>query len=150
MLLLLMVMGGCAGSTAGGVKSVRIMLVLKYVYVEMVKLLHPNLVRDVKMHDTVVERSVLSSILSFLFLYLTVLVVSILLVSFEAPDILTAISSVVTSLGNVGPGLGTVGPTENFAHLGDFTKWVLSINMVLGRLEILTLLVLFLPQTWLK
>lgn len=147
LLLLLMVMGGCAGSTAGGAKAVRIMLVLKYMYVEMLKLLHPNLVRDVKMQEKVVDRSVLSSILGFLFIYITVMVFSILLVSFQT-DFTTAIGSVVACLSNIGPGIGSVGPTENYAHLGDFTKWVLSLNMVLGRLEILTLLILFLPQSW--
>ncbi|MDT8445365.1 MAG: TrkH family potassium uptake protein [bacterium] len=149
LLLLLMVMGGCAGSTSGGVKSVRIMLVLKYMYVEMLKLLHPHLVRDVKMQDQVVERSVLSSILGFLFIYISVMVFSILLVSFQT-DFITAISAVIACLSNIGPGLGSVGPTDNFAHLGDFTKWVLSLNMVLGRLEIITLLILFLPQSWSK
>jgi len=149
-LLLLMIMGGCAGSTAGGVKSVRLMLVLKYIYVEMLKMLHPHLVRDVKMQDTVVERSVLGSILSFLFIYITVMVFSILLVSLQTPDMITSISAVIACLSNIGPGLGMVGPTDNYAQLHDFTKWVLSLNMVLGRLEILTLLVLFLPQSWTK
>jgi len=150
LLLLLMVMGGCAGSTAGGVKSVRLMLVLKYMYVELLKMLHPHLVRDVKMQDTVVERSVLNSILSFMFIYITVMVFSILLVSLQTPDLVTSISAVISCLSNIGPGLGLVGPTDNYAHLADFTKWVLSLNMVLGRLEILTLLVLFLPQSWTK
>ena len=145
-----MLVGGCAGSTSGGIKSVRIMLVFKYIYVEMLKLLHPNLVRMVKMRHTVVDRPVLANILSFIFVYTTVMIVSILLVSLETPGMMTSIGSVVASLGNIGPGFGSVGPTSNYAHLGIFSKWVLSLDMVMGRLEILTILILFLPQTWKK
>jgi trk system potassium uptake protein TrkH len=147
-LLFVMIIGGCAGSTAGGIKSVRIMLVLKYMYVEMLKLIHPNLIRTVKLRHSVIERNVQSSILGFIYIYLAVLCVSILLVSLEINDMVTSIASVTASLGNIGPGFGTVGPTENYAHLGHFTKWILSLDMVMGRLEILTILVLFLPKTW--
>ena len=147
-LMFLMVMGGCAGSTAGGIKAVRFMLVIKYMYVEMLKLIHPNLIRTVKMKDAVVDRGVLANILSFIFVYTAVMIFSILLVSIDTNDMVTALGSVVASLSNIGPGFGTVGPTDNYAHLGDFTKWVLSLDMVMGRLEILTILILFLPQTW--
>jgi trk/ktr system potassium uptake protein len=149
-LLFLMVMGGCAGSTAGGIKSVRFMLVLKYMYVETLKLIHPNLIRTVKIQDSVVERNILANILGFIFVYTAIMILSILLVSIDTNDMMTALGSVVASLSNIGPGFGTVGPTENYAHLGSFTKWILSLDMVMGRLEILTILVLFLPQTWRK
>jgi len=149
-LLFIMIMGGCAGSTAGGIKSVRLMLVLKYMHSELLKMLHPNLIRTVKIGDAVVERSVLSNILGFIFIYTAVMGVSILLVSFEIDDMTTAIGSVVASLSNIGPGFGTVGPTENYGHLGSFTKWILSLDMVMGRLEVLTILILFLPGTWRK
>ncbi len=149
-LMFIMLMGGCAGSTAGGIKSVRLMLVLKYMYTEVLKLLHPNLIRTVKMRHAVVDRYVLANILGFIFIYTGVMVVSILLVSFEVKDMVTAIGSVIASLSNIGPGFGTVGPTENYAHLGNFTKWILSLDMVMGRLEILTILILFLPGTWRK
>ncbi len=149
-LLFLMLVGGCAGSTSGGIKSIRIMLVLKYTYGEILKLLHPNLVMTVKIRHSTVERTVLANILGFIFVYTTVMIISILLVAFETPDMTTAIGSVVASLSNIGPGFGTVGPTSNYAHLGTFTKWVLSLDMVMGRLEILTILILFLPQTWKK
>ena len=147
-LLFLMITGGCAGSTAGGIKSIRFMLVLKYTYVEMLKLLHPNLIRSVKMRDTVIDRDILASVLSFIFAYAAVLFLSLLLVSIETNDTVTALGSVIACLSNIGPGLGTVGPTDNYAHLGQFTKWVLSLDMVMGRLEILTVLILFLPKTW--
>ncbi len=149
-LLFLMVLGGCAGSTAGGIKNVRLMLVFKYMYVEMLKLIHPNLIRTVKIRDSVVERNVLSSILGFIFVYVGVMVISTLLVSIQTNDMVTALGSVVASLSNIGPGFGTVGPTDNYFHLGSFTKWILSLDMVMGRLEIMTILILFLPQTWKK
>lgn len=149
-LMFIMIMGGCAGSTAGGVKAVRLMLVLKYMHSEILKLLHPNLIRTVKIRNTVIDRHVLAGILGFIFIYMTVMAVSILLVSLETGDMTTAIGSVIASLSNIGPGFGTVGPTENYAHLGSFSKWVLSLDMVMGRLEILTILILFFPGTWRK
>ncbi|MCP4757555.1 MAG: TrkH family potassium uptake protein [Proteobacteria bacterium] len=149
-LLVAMLMGGCAGSTAGGIKSVRFMLMFKYMYTETLKLLHPNLIRTVKLRNSVVDRQVLASILGFILIYASVMVISILLVSLETDDMVTSIGSVIASLSNIGPGFGSVGPTENFAHLGQFTKWILSMDMVMGRLEILTILVLFLPKTWKK
>ncbi|MDH5560436.1 MAG: TrkH family potassium uptake protein, partial [Deltaproteobacteria bacterium] len=149
-LLFAMLLGGCAGSTSGGIKNVRILLVLKYMYSELIKLLHPSLVRSVKLGTSVVDKNVLSNILGFIFIYTFVTVISILLVSLETEDMVTAIGSVIASLGNIGPGFGSVGPTENYAHLGDFTKWILSLDMVMGRLEIFTILILFLPQTWKK
>ena len=126
------------------------MLVLKYMYTEALKLLHPNLIRTVKMRNSVLDRNVLANILGFIFIYTAVMVVSILLVSLEINDMVTAIGSVVASLSNIGPGFGSVGPTENYAHLGIFTKWILSLDMVMGRLEILTILILFFPKTWQK
>ncbi len=149
-LMFLMIVGGCAGSTAGGIKAVRLMLVIKYMYVEMLKLIHPNLIRAVKMKDTVIERGILANILSFIFVYTAVMIISILLVSIETNDMVTALGSVIACLGNIGPGFGSVGPTDNYAQLGDFTKWILSLDMVMGRLEILTILILFLPKTWKK
>lgn len=149
-LILLMIMGGCAGSTAGGIKSVRILLVLKYMYLEIVKLLHPAMIRTVKLGKNVVHREVLNSILGFIFIYTSIMAFSILAVSLETSDVTTAFSAVIACLSNIGPGLGEVGPTDNFAALGDFTKWVLSLNMVMGRLELLTIVILFFPQTWRK
>lgn len=149
-LLSLMVMGGCAGSTSGGIKSVRLLLVIKYMYTEMLKLIHPNLIQSVKIQGAVVDRNVLASILSLIFVYVAVMMFSILAVSIETNDMVSSIGSVVACLSNIGPGFGEVGPTDNYAHLGNFTKWVLSLDMVMGRLEIMTVLILFLPKTWKK
>ena len=97
------------------------------------------------MRNAVIDRYVLANILGFIFMFTAVMGVSILLVSLEVEDMVTAIGSVIASLSNIGPGFGSVGPTENYAHLGNFTKWVLSLDMVMGRLEIFTILILFLP-----
>ena len=149
-LMFLMLIGGCAGSTAGGIKTVRVLLVFKYMYAEMLKLLHPTLIRSVKLRTETVERNVLASILGFIFIYIGVMSVSILLISLETQDFVTAVGSVIASLSNIGPGFGTVGPASNYAHLGPFTKWILSLDMVMGRLEIVTILILFLPHAWIK
>ena len=148
LLLYLMLVGGCAGSTSGGIKLVRIFLVFKYMYIELLKLIHPNLIKSITINNISVESKVIAGILGFIFIYIFVLITSILLVSIEADNMMTAIGSVVACLSNIGPGFGTVGPTENFAHLGRLTKWVLSLDMVMGRLEILTVMILFIPGTW--
>ncbi|MGK0289064.1 MAG: trk system potassium uptake protein TrkH [bacterium] len=149
-LMFLMIMGGCAGSTGGGVKVVRILLIFKYMYIELLKLVHPNLVRNIKIRKESVEKDVIASALGFIFIYTSVLMISILLVTLETDNMLTAIGGVISSLSNVGPGFGTIGPTENFAHLGTLTKWVFAIDMLMGRLELLTVIILFFPQSWRK
>jgi trk system potassium uptake protein len=149
-LLILMLIGGCAGSTSGGIKAVRILLVLKYMYVNLLKSLQPLLVRNVRLRKTYVDQTVLSGILSFIFMYISVMSLSILLVALDTDDFITAVGSVVACLSNIGPGLGSVGPASNYAHLGSFTKWILIMDMITGRLEVLTVLVLFFPRTWQK
>lgn len=102
------------------------------------------------MRNFVLDRIVLANIPGFIFVYAAAMVMSILLVSFEINDKVTAISSVIAGLSNVGPGFGTVGLTENYAHVGIITKMILSLDMVMGRLEILAILTLFHPKTWQK
>lgn len=148
MLLLLMVVGGCAGSTSGGVKALRVFLIFKYSYVTLLRLIHPNLVRQVKLHSTTVSMQVLTGIIVYAFLYAHILILSTALVLIETADLTTALSSVIASLSNVGPALAGVGPTETYANLGALSKWVLAADMLVGRLEILTLVVLFLPNFW--
>lgn len=149
-LMFLMLIGGCAGSTSGGIKVVRILLVFKYMYIELLKILHPSLFKSIKINKTSVETQTVAGILGFLFIYITILMSSILLISIVENDMMTIISSVMTCLSNVGPGFSQVGPTDNFAHLNSFTKWVLSLDMLMGRLELLTIIILFLPHTWRK
>jgi len=150
MLLFLMFVGGCAGSTGGGIKNLRIMLLLRHVRNELKRLLHPSAVFHVRMGGQVVERDVLGSVTGFFILYISIFAVAALVMSALGVDVLTAIASVAATIGNIGPGLGTVGPAENYAHIPLMGKWVLSFCMLLGRLEVYTVMILFLPETWRK
>ncbi|MDO9210712.1 MAG: potassium transporter TrkG, partial [Deltaproteobacteria bacterium] len=145
-----MFIGGCAGSTGGAIKCVRIYILLKQGFQELRKLIHPRAVLPVKLGGKVISPDTLSGIWGLFFLYLLIFSMASLALSMLGSDILTSISAVATTLGNVGPGLGTVGPTENFAHLSVAAKWILTFCMLLGRLEIYTLLVLLIPEFWKK
>ncbi len=147
-ILLLIVMGASAGSTAGGLKCMRVLVFLKLLYHEVFFLVHPRAVRPVKYNGGVLPAGVVDGCVSFAVLYSLVWAASTLALAATGVDIATAASGVVTCLSNVGPGFGSVGPAENFAHLGAIAKWVLSADMVLGRLELFTLLVLCFPEFW--
>ncbi len=149
-LLLIMFMGGCAGSTAGGIKCLRIFLLFKQGYRELYRLIHPRAVVHVKFNNTKVSSEVMDSIWGFFFLFMVIFVLASLIMSMLGMDILSSISSVIACLSNIGPGFGTVGPYDNFAHIPSLGKWVLSLCMLLGRLEIYTLLILLVPEYWNK
>lgn len=150
LLLILMFIGGCAGSTGGAIKCVRILILLKQGIKELYQLVHPHAVLPVKLGKKVISADTLHGIWGLFFLYLIIFCLASLTLSLMGSDILTSISAVATTLGNVGPGLGAVGPTDNFAHLPAAAKWILSACMLFGRLEIYTLLVLLLPEFWRK
>lgn len=150
LLLTLMFIGGCAGSTGGAIKCVRIYILLKQGFQELRKLIHPRAVLPVKLGGKVISPDTLSGIWGLFFLYLLIFSMASLALSMLGSDFLTSVSAVAATLGNVGPGLGTVGPTENFAHLSVAAKWILIACMLLGRLEIYTLLVLLIPEFWKK
>jgi trk system potassium uptake protein TrkH len=150
LLLSLMFIGGCAGSTGGAIKCVRILVLLKQGFSELYQLVHPHAVRPVKLAGKAISPQTLRGIWGLFFLYLLIFLLASLALSLMGSDIVTSISAVATTLGNVGPGLGAVGPTDNFAHLPVAAKWILSTCMLLGRLEIYTLLVLLLPEFWRK
>jgi trk system potassium uptake protein TrkH len=150
LLLFSMFVGGCAGSTSGGMKCMRIMLLFKQGYRELFRLIHPRGVRNVKIGERLVKPEVLSGVWGFFILFLGLLVISTLLVAATGVDVLTSISAVLACIGNIGPGLGSVGPTDNFAQIPLFGKWVLTLCMVLGRLEVYTVIVLFVPEFWKK
>ncbi|BBD07625.1 TrkH family potassium uptake protein [Desulfovibrio ferrophilus] len=150
LLLLLMFLGGCAGSTGGGIKCMRIMLLLKLAYQELFRLIHPRAVTRVKLGRHNVEPEVLSSITGFFMLFLGLFILSSFLLAAMGVDVVTAFSAVVASIGNIGPGLGGVGPTDNYAHLPMMGKWLLVFCMLLGRLEIYTVIILFVPEFWRK
>lgn len=146
----LMVSGGSTGSTAGGVKVLRLKLLLKNSMLEIRRILHPNAIIPVRMDGKAVHSKTISHVLAFLFLYIIIWMTGVLIVSLDGVDFETAFGSVLTCLSNVGPGLGEVGPASNFAEMSIFNKWVLSISMVIGRLEIFTFIIIFFPSFWKK
>lgn len=146
--LVMMFLGGSAGSTSGGVKIVRHLIMAKNCLLEFRRLLHPHAVIPVKHNGKIVQPNTLSHVLVFILIYMIIFVVSSFIMSMLGMDFESAISSVATTLGNVGPGIGTVGPTDNFFHLPDSSKWFLSFLMLIGRLELFTVLIIFTPYFW--
>ena len=149
-LFLLMFVGGCAGSTAGGLKVSRVMLLLRYAKQSLMRMLHPRSVRAVHMDGKKVDEATVESISPYLILYFCVLICAYFLLCFDAFDFETNITAAVTCFNNVGPGFAAVGPTQSFAAYSAFSKLVLSAAMLLGRLEIIPLLITFSPSTWTK
>ncbi|MDV2988657.1 MAG: TrkH family potassium uptake protein [Dehalogenimonas sp.] len=147
-ILMLMVVGGSAGATAGGIKVIRLLVLIKYSYRRVVLAFNPNAVIPLKVGDTVMPEKTVSRIMSLTVLYLAILWGGFLVMSALGLDIETALSAVVSAISNVGPGLGGVGPYENFAWIPDAGKGVLIVLMLAGRLELFTLLVLFVPSFW--
>jgi trk system potassium uptake protein TrkH len=150
LLVALMFVGGCAGSTAGGMKVARILLLFKHAHVQLFRLIHPRAVRLVKLGNRPVNREVMQSILGFFALYMGVFVIASFLMAASGMDLVSAGASVIATLGNIGPGLGSVGPTDHYGHIAPFGKGVLMFCMLLGRLELFTVLVLFFPTFWRK
>ena len=148
LLLLLMFFGGCAGSTGGGMKMIRILITLKAAAREVIKMARPRIIRPVKVGGVPVEEPRVGNIVSFFILFLSLSVLSGLLMTFFVPDPVTAYTAVVACLANIGPGLAGVGSIENFAWIPIPGKWILIFNMLLGRLEIFTVLVLFRASIW--
>lgn len=147
-LLLLMFIGACAGSTAGGMKVIRILVMLKIIKREIGKSFHPRAIMPIKVNGKIMHTETVSGIVAFLSLYLFIFIVSTLLISLEGVDLESAISSVVATLSNIGPGLGFVGPTQNFGAYSQITKILFTILMLLGRLELFTVIALFAPRNW--
>ena len=148
LLLLLGCFATCAGSTGGGIKMVRMLLLLKQSMRELVRIVHPNVVNPVVMAGKAVDPRVMHSVIAFMMMYGATLVSLTMLLLFSGVDVVTAFTAVVATVNNIGPGLGQVGPALNYGGLADFQKWVLTFAMLLGRLELLSLLVLFTPQFW--
>jgi len=148
LLLLLMMLGGCAGSTGGGVKMVRVQILLKHAHVEMKKMLHPRGVYTIWFNERSVSPTLATNVLGFFLLFIMVFVGGILVLTLCGRDIVTAVGATAATLGNIGPGLGLVGPSCNFAFLAPFEKWLLVWLMLVGRLEIYTVLVLLMPGIW--
>jgi trk system potassium uptake protein TrkH len=149
-LLLCMFIGGSAGSTGGGMKCMRILLLAKHAYQEIIRLIHPRAVIRVKLGKQVVPPEVMSGIWGFFLLWLGLLFFSVFLVAATGVDVLTSFASVLACIGNIGPGLGSVGPADNYAMIPALGKWVLMLCMLLGRLEIFTVIILFVPEFYRK
>jgi len=147
-LMLLMIMGGCAGSTAGGIKAIRSLILIKTARREVSKLTHPNIVFPIKIAGKIIDDSQVQMVLTFFVLYICIIISSVLLLSLDGFDFLTTFSATLATVNNVGPGLGMVGPTGNYASFSPLSKVVMSFGMLLGRLEIFPILIIFIPSTF--
>ncbi|WP_077369123.1 TrkH family potassium uptake protein [Anaerosalibacter sp. Marseille-P3206] len=149
-LFLLMFVGGCAGSTGGGMKNIRILVLLKLIKREVAKIFHPRAVIPIKTGDKVVPNETVASISSFFILYIIIFVLGTIVISLEGIDFESSAGAVAATLGNVGPGLGLVGPARTYSQFSKLGKMTLSVFMLLGRLELFTIIALFAPKTWKK
>ena len=149
--LILMFIGGCAGSTTCGIKIFRVQILYLFLINQLKKIIYPRGVFIIKYENNSVDEKFMASIISFIYLYIIIFFAITTLLSLSGLDFITSISGAATSISNVGPGLGTIiGPNGSFSLLPDFSKWVLSFGMILGRLELFAILVLFLPSFWQK
>lgn len=147
-LVLLMFVGACAGSTGGGIKVSRFLIMLKTVKKELIQLLHPRSVRRIQIDGKAIEHEVVRSTNVYMGVYLFIFAFSMLLIALNNFDLITNFTAVAATLNNIGPGLSLVGPSGNFSMFSDFSKLVLIFDMLAGRLELFPLLLLFVPNTW--
>ena len=147
--LLLMFIGGCAGSTTCGIKIFRIQILYYFISNQLKRIIYPKGIFVLKYNQSPVDNKFISSIISFIYMYLIIFFIITALLSLTGLDFITSISGAATSISNVGPGLGSIiGPNGNFSSLPDISKWILTLGMILGRLELFAILVLFLPSFW--
>lgn len=146
----LMFLGGSTGSTSGGVKVMRHLILIKNGFLEFKRALHPNAILMVRLNKITIEQSIVYNVLAFFILYMILFIIGAGVLSVLGLDFTTAIGSAAASLGNVGPGLGDVGPASTYASLPTFGKWWCALLMLLGRLELFTVLILFTPYYWRK
>ena len=150
LMILLGCFATCAGSTGGGIKMVRMLLLLKQSRRELVRIVHPNVVNPVVLGGAAVGDRVMQSVIAFMMMYGATLVSLTMVLLFSGLDVVTAFTAVIACVNNIGPGLGEVGPAVNYGSLTDFQTWVCTFAMLLGRLELLSVLVLFTPSFWRK
>jgi len=148
LLFFLFFIGGSAGSTTGGMKIIRSILVFKYLIYEVRKLLHPKGVFNITIGENTIDDNVVRATLGFYLFYILIFVFTAMVLSMTGLDVTTALTASASAIGNIGPGLGSIGPTDNWGHLSDFAKWLTSFCMLLGRLEIFTVVVLFSRSFW--
>jgi trk system potassium uptake protein len=150
LIFMLMFTGGCAGSTGGGIKIVRQLLLFKNSRLELLRLIHPKAVVPVRLNTRAIPENIIYNVLAFFIIYFLIFVFASLFMSMLGLDFYTSIGSVAASLGNIGPGIGSVGPVDHYAFLPGAGKWLLSFLMLIGRLELFTVLVLFSAAFWKK
>ena len=148
LLTIIMVLGACAGSTTGGLKCIRLVILTKVSRNEFKHIIHPNAVLPVRINKQVISPSIVSTVLAFCFLYIIIIIISVFLMSAMGIGYSESIGCVISSIGNMGPGLGTCGPAYSWSELPDAAKWLLAFLMLLGRLELFTVLLLFTPKFW--
>jgi len=150
LIFMLMFTGGCAGSTGGGIKIVRQLLLFKNSKFELRRLIHPKAIIPVRLNGKAIPENIIYNVLAFFIIYILIFVFASLFLSMLGLDFETSIGSVASSIGNIGPGIGMVGPANNYAFIPDVGKWMLAFVMLLGRLELFTVLVLFSAAFWKK
>lgn len=148
LIFIIMFIGGSAGSTGGGIKVMRIVVLFKNSIAEFKRLIHPNAVIPVKFNHKSVSSTIVTNILAFIVIYMLVFIIGTVVMASMGLDLETSMGSVIACLGNIGPGIGDVGPAENFYNIPDAGKWFLSFLMLVGRLELFTVLILFSPAFW--
>ena len=145
---MLMFVGACAGSTGGGMKVSRFVILFKNIGKEFHSYIHPRSVKKIQLDGKPVEHDVVRSINVYCFTFAAIFCASVLLISLEGYDFTTTFTAVAATFNNIGPGLELVGPISNYGHLSDFSTWVLTFDMLAGRLELFPLLLLFHPTIW--
>jgi len=148
LILILMFFGGSAGSTGGSVKIMRVVMLIKNSSLELKRLIHPKAIIPVRFNGQAVDPAIVTNILAFISFYILTVIGSVFVMGILGNDLNTSIGAVAATLGNIGPGIGEVGPVSNFSHLSVFAKWFLSFLMLIGRLELFTVLILFSPNFW--
>lgn len=148
LMFMLMFLGGSAGSTGGGIKIIRIVILLKNASLEFKRLIHPNAIIPVRINHHMVNPEIITNVLAFIVFYILIFIFGSAVMAFTGIDIDTAMGAAIACLGNIGPGIGDVGPAENFSQISSFGKWFLSFLMLIGRLEIFTVLILLSPVFW--
>ena len=147
-LVLLMLVGACAGSTGGGIKVSRFVIIGKSILKELHYYIHPKSVKQITMDEKEVEPQVIRSVSVYMITFMMIFVLSILIIALEEKDLVTNFTAVLATMNNIGPGLAMVGPTQNFSHFTDLSKWVFIFDMLAGRLELFPLLIMFHPDIW--
>ena len=148
LLVIVMMIGACAGSTGGGIKVSRILVMCKLIRRELSTALHPKQVKKISMDGQIIERDVVRSIYGFFFCYILLFVVSVVVLSIDGNDLITNFTATAATIGNTGPGLSLVGPSGNFGFFSPIAKIMLTFNMLAGRLELYPMLLLLVPSTW--